>query len=50
MVCAPFVEMSENTLLGFDSHFKFRRCPWYKLQSFYCVIFMKENDTYYALN
>lgn len=24
MVCLPFAEMSENNLLGFDSHFKFK--------------------------
>lgn len=49
-VCAPFVEMSENNLLGFDSHLKFKHdAHQYKLQ-LVIVIFMKENDTYYALN
>lgn len=50
-VCAPFVENVWKQPAGLWLPFEVQTwCPWYKLQSFYCVIFMKENDTYYALN
>lgn len=47
----PFGEMSENNLLGFDSHLKFKHdACGINYKAFIVSLFMKENDTYYALN